>query len=259
MKLRLFICLFILVFIIVASSNIVLKSYADTVYTTTKTQSFTTTLTSETTETIVTTLTSHTTIVKTKETIIETSKVLMASQTVIVPTTMLKPAEGLTIISCTTQGQVIECVTRIVPAHGTITVVTYIPAIVLIPTTITSQITSYNTITETETARREELSTRTRTEILTLSLENVYTLLYTSEEEPPPALTEEFNINTMVTNTFFWGVIAALLFLVAALVIRFQRSKPSAPRDINEVYCIDCGEPIPLHTEYCPKCGAAQN
>ncbi|MEM2901886.1 MAG: zinc ribbon domain-containing protein [Candidatus Bathyarchaeia archaeon] len=237
----------LLLFLIVLSvSTVFLNSLADNGYTTTVTQRFTTVLTTTKTETTDTTITAYVTRTETVETYIETHKVVMKPTTVLIPTFVV--VQYVT-SGCAAPGGSTICWAAIEKR----TLVQYIQVWVNTPTTITSLITSSNTITETIEATQVGKMVRTLTEFITFTLENVYTSIYS-----PPTTQTGAGVAALLSNYLPWILGAIIIILIAALAMRSRRPRIEAPARIAGVYCVSCGAVIPANVKYCPQCGAPQ-
>lgn len=231
----------LMVFIVIFSLSVLLNASAESGYTTTVTERYTTVLTSTKTETLETTTTDYVTRTEVMETYIETQRVIVT------PTMVLVPTQIVTVSPC----DVPPC------ALEPMTVTKWVRVWINSPTTVKSLITSSTTITVTSEETKVDNVIKTKTELITLTLENVYTSVSTP---PQTATTQpESNINSLLSSNLMWILLIIIIILVVVLMMRLRRPRAAAPAPrAAAVYCIKCGTPISAEAKKCPECGASQ-
>ncbi|MEM3677444.1 MAG: zinc ribbon domain-containing protein [Candidatus Bathyarchaeia archaeon] len=263
----------LILIIALASLSLLADASPEGGHTTTVTELRTTTLTTTRTETVDVTVTTLLTRTSTVEIPVTTRGVILVQRTTLIPTTIATTFTHTTVVpytTCTIRTVTFPHITARFPictviyeTHtigGAALARTYVPAIVQVPITITSETTLLSATTETLETTTLGRSTRTVEEPIVLTLENVYTSYVTYPATPTPTPERpggyDYGLPRLMAGNLPW-IIIALIAIVAALIVGARR-RPRFKPGMAAVYCINCGAQIPGDVKYCPNCGAPQ-
>ncbi|MEM2122331.1 MAG: zinc ribbon domain-containing protein [Candidatus Bathyarchaeia archaeon] len=295
MKARLVNQILLILIIASASTSLLANTLPENGYTTTITERRTTTLTTTRTETVEVTVTTSLTRTSTVEIPVSTRGVILVQRTTLIPTTyrtsfiytttsyrmicytnpggttcslrVVTVTMGTRVLripltTCRTFYGDVECEEHreVYTMAGQQIVRTYVPAIVQVPLTVTSETTLLSATTETLETTTLGRSTRTVEEPILLTLENVYTSYVTYPATPTPTPEQQggydYGLPKLMADNLPW-IIIALIVLVAALIVGVRR-RPRFKPGVAMTYCMNCGAQIPGNVKYCPNCGALQ-
>jgi hypothetical protein len=225
-----------------------------TVYTTTVTEIFTTVISTLKTELLENTITFTITENVTSLTEVETHKTVLHPTVILSPTqVMVEETYIVTKYVHKPDGSVepvFEKRVRQVQKNK------FATRLVTMPTIITSTKTNTATIKQTVESRIVSITTQSKTEITTMTLEKVYTSTGTSSASTTNQ--EWIIISDLFYDFFLWILFLVALIVAGAFVFLYRRSRIRSGKAVLQSFCISCGSPIPSGVKHCPECGASQ-